>query len=76
MEKHFCTCKKTQCPNHPNNRGQGCDLCIQKNLGCGEIPACFWFNIANVSGVTEYSVDNFVKYYFEHKRQADKKDSL
>jgi hypothetical protein len=37
---------------------------------------CIWFNIANVSGETEYSVDNFVKYYLEHKSQADKKDSL
>jgi hypothetical protein len=75
MEKHFCTCKETLCPNHPNH-SQGCDLCIQKNLEYGEIPACIWFNIASFSGVTEYSVDNFVKYYLEHKSQVDKKDSL
>jgi hypothetical protein len=71
MEKHFCTCKKIQCPNHPNNHDQGCDLCIKKNLEYGEISACFWYNITNVSGKTEYSVENFVKYYLEHKSHVD-----
>jgi hypothetical protein len=70
MEKHFCICKKIQCPNHPNNHDKGCDLCIQKNLEYGEIPACFWFNISNVSGKTDYSVDNFVKYYLENKNNS------
>ena len=68
MEKHFCTCTVTQCPDHPLNHDKGCDPCIQKNLKLGEIPACFWVNISNgVTGSTEYSVENFTKFYLEHK---------
>ncbi|MCL1993434.1 MAG: DUF6485 family protein [Spirochaetes bacterium] len=68
MEKHFCTCQTTDCPSHPGNHNEGCDLCIQKNLKLGEIPACFWINITNgVIGQTEYSVENFTKFYLANK---------
>ena len=74
MEKHFCTCTVTQCSEHPLNNNQGCNSCIQKNLKLGEIPACFWHNITNgVVGKTEYSVENFTKFYLENKkRNGDK----
>jgi hypothetical protein len=72
MEKQFCTCTTIQCPCHPCNHDKGCDLCIQKNLELGEIPACFWVNISNgVTGSTEYSVENFTKFYLEHKAKND-----
>ena len=72
MEKHFCTCTVTQCSEHPTNKGKGCDPCIQKNLRLGEIPACFWINISNgVVGNTEYSVENFTKFYLEHKASKE-----
>ena len=68
MENHFCTCTVTQCSEHPFNTQKGCDPCIQKNLKLGEIPACFWYNVKNgVIGKTEYSVENFTKFYLENK---------
>ena len=38
----FCTCKYTDCPNHPTNHDKGCTPCIEKNLRQGEIPECFF----------------------------------
>jgi hypothetical protein len=68
MKKHFCTCTVTECDSHPNNHSNGCDTCIQKNLELGEIPACFWINISNgVIGKTDYSVENFTKFYLDYK---------
>jgi hypothetical protein len=73
MEKHFCSCPETQCPNHPGNHNKGCDPCIQKNLKFGEIPSCFWSNITNgVVGKTKYSVEEFAKFYLDHKAQVEK----
>jgi hypothetical protein len=74
MEKHFCTCTVTQCTNHTNNHNKGCDPCIQKNLNLGEIPSCFWRNISIVTGKTEYSVENFTKFYLDHKTEIDKQN--
>ena len=68
MNKHFCNCTQTECEKHPNNHDMGCDLCIQKNLELGEIPACFWFNISKVTGKTDYSVENFTQFYLDHKK--------
>jgi hypothetical protein len=76
MEKHFCTCTAVQCPNHPSNQDKGCDPCIQKNLKLGEISACFWSNISNgVIGNTDYSVEKFIQFYFDHKAQVEKQDT-
>jgi hypothetical protein len=73
MEKHFCSCTSNQCPDHPFNHDLGCDLCIQKNLKLGEIPACFWHNISSgVIGSTEYSVENFTKFYLDQKSSQKK----
>ena len=69
MDKHFCTCEQIECQKHPNNHDKGCDPCIQKNLELGEIPACFWFNISSVIGKTDYSVENFTKFYLDHKNR-------
>jgi len=71
MEKHFCTCDVMQCEFHPHNLDKGCDPCIQKNLKLGEIPACFWHNISRVAGTTEYSVENFTKFYLAHKAKNE-----
>ena len=51
MTSHFCTCQNTACRCHPANHGQGCDLCIQKELRKGEIPSCF-FNLVIQPGET------------------------
>jgi hypothetical protein len=72
MEKHFCTCAETKCPDHPVNHDNGCDPCIQKNLELGEIPACFWYNISKVDGKTDYSVEKFTQFYLDHKAQIEK----
>jgi hypothetical protein len=72
MEKHFCTCNSTKCQKHPAIQNGGCDLCIKKNLEQGEIPACFWINVSNgVKGSTDYSVENFVKFYLDNKEQKN-----
>ena len=76
MGKHFCTCEQTECLKHPNNHDEGCDPCIQKNLELGEIPACFWFNISKITGKTDYSVDNFTKFYLDHKNKLDKQNMV
>ena len=47
----FCTCTNTACRCHPANHDQGCNLCIQKELRKGEIPACF-FNLVIQPGET------------------------
>ena len=71
-EKHFCTCNVVQCPNHPDNQGDGCDPCIRKNLELGEIPSCFWSNISKITGTTDYSVEKFTQFYLSHKAQTEK----
>ena len=65
ISKHFCACPNTGCASHPINHAEGCDPCIKKNLELGEIPACFWGNVSNVSGTTEYSAENFAKFVME-----------
>jgi hypothetical protein len=74
MKKHFCTCPETKYPNQPCNHNKGCDPCIQKNLKFGEIPSCFWSKITGgVVGKTENSVEEFIKFYLNHKAQVKKK---
>lgn len=41
----FCTCSDYDCPNNPRNHDKGCTPCIEKNLGTGEIPSCFFNKI-------------------------------
>ena len=62
MEKHFCTCPDLKCPAHPKTHDKGCDPCIKKNLEFGEIPACFWGNVSNVTGTTDYSAKKFAEF--------------
>ena len=62
MSVHFCSCEYLNCSLHPSNHNEGCDPCIKKNLGLGEIPACFWKNESNVKGTTPYSAEQFAKF--------------
>lgn len=43
--REFCTCTDLECPCHPVNHEQGCNLCILKNLHGKEIPSCFFHDI-------------------------------
>ena len=71
MEKHFCNCPATECPNHPLNQNGGCDPCIKKILELGEVPACVWFNAqTGTVGKTEWSMENFSKFYLKHIGQG------
>ena len=70
MSQHFCTCKVTSCKNHPLNHSEGCDLCIQKNLKSGEIPACFWLQISDdLSGYKTYTYQDFSDFLQKHKEE-------
>ena len=69
MAKHFCTCPVLDCSSHPYNHDEGCDLCIKKNLKLGEIPTCFWENVSNVIGVTDYSAENFAKFVMKYRKE-------
>ena len=71
MSKHFCTCTIEDCPHHPSHHGDGCDPCIKKNLQSGEIPMCFYLSVSqDVDGLTEFTVESFVKFYLKHKQEA------
>lgn len=76
MHQHFCTCKVINCKNHPLNHSEGCDLCIQKNLRTGEVPACFWLQISDdLSGYKKYTYENFSDFFHKHKEEySQKKD--
>ena len=64
---NFCTCTVFDCKAHPRNHNDGCDPCIKKNLELGEVPACFWNNVAAVKGTTDYSAENFAKFVMEKR---------
>lgn len=64
MMNHFCTCPVKQCPRHPSNHEQGCDLCIKDNLEKGKMPACMFKAVsADVSEVKDYTIKGFVDFY-------------
>ena len=70
MYNHFCTCPATSCDKHPSSHDKGCDLCIQKNLGAGEIPACFWILVGgDMSDETKFSIECFVDYFERNRDQ-------
>ena len=64
----FCTCTVFDCLAHPKNHQEGCDPCIIKNLGLGEIPSCFWENVSKVTGTTEYSAEKFARFVTERRQ--------
>lgn len=70
--RHFCTCPVTQCPRNPSNHSKGCDPCILDNLQKRKMPACF-YSVVNedVSGVTDYSIEGFVKFFLENQNNGD-----
>jgi hypothetical protein len=69
--EHFCSCKDISCKLNPINHNLGCDPCIKKNLKAGEIPSCF-FHLVNddLSQLQEFTVESFVKFYRENKKDA------
>nr|UWI50512.1 DUF6485 family protein [Clostridioides difficile] len=70
--KHFCTCPVEKCPKNPKNHEKGCSPCILDNLKKKKMPACF-FGIVNedMSDVTDYSIEGFVRYFHEHQTNSD-----
>lgn len=74
MDQHFCTCKVTNCKNHPLNHSEGCDPCIKKNLKSGEIPACFWLQIAdNFREYHTYTYADFTEFFQKHQAEYEQK---
>ena len=67
MKTHFCSCEEFACSKHPYNHTEGCDPCIEKNLKLGEVPACFWYNVSNVKGETQWSADHFATFVTEER---------
>jgi len=66
--KHFCTCRDLDCKLHPVNHDRGCDLCVRKNLQRGEIPSCFFRLVQDdLSGLKEFTMDSFVRFYLENQ---------
>ena len=65
---NMCTCKDTSCPNHPTNHHQGCTLCIAKNLGTGEIPACFFHRAGSDESQENYYFEDFAKLVLEKRK--------
>jgi hypothetical protein len=60
---HSCTCTDTNCPFHPTNHNQGCDLCIIKCLKEKEIPSCFFKSVnVNTSNVKDYTYQGFSRF--------------
>ncbi len=57
--KEFCTCTDYECPCHPVNHDQGCNLCILKNLKLKEIPSCFYNDIDCEKPTENYFYEDF-----------------
>ena len=62
-------------PLHPANHGQGCDLCIQKELRKGEIPSCF-FNLVIRPGETveDCTIQAFARRVLNREAEKDASD--
>lgn len=72
MNAHFCSCTDLKCPCHPANHNKGCDPCVQLNLKQGEIPSCFFRKAhPDISGLKEFTMESFVKFYLEHLGTPD-----
>lgn len=68
---HFCTCPDVDCPLHPGNHDQGCDLCIQKNLTAGEVPSCFFLQATtDLDAVQDFSREGFAALCLGEKGKA------
>jgi hypothetical protein len=66
---HFCACGDSACPLNPRNHDKGCDLCIRKCLGAGEIPSCFFLAVSpDLSGRTDYSYRGFADHVIAHPK--------
>ena len=74
--KEFCTCTDYECPCHPANHGQGCTLCIRKNLSRKEIPSCFFHDIDCEKPTSGWHYEDFAALVEKAKtnRKPDKED--
>ena len=58
----FCPCTDTGCQFNPANHDQGCNLCVEDSLKCGEIPKCFFLKVVDsVEGFEDWSFEHFAK---------------
>lgn len=58
----FCPCTDTGCQFNPVNHDQGCDLCVEDSLKCGEIPKCFFLKVVDsVEGFDDWSFEHFAR---------------
>lgn len=58
----FCPCTDTSCQFNPANHDQGCNLCVEDSLKCGEIPKCFFLKVVDsVEGYEDWSFEHFAK---------------
>lgn len=67
--KPICTCRDTNCPNHPANHSEGCDRCIVKCQALGEIPSCFFRQVYDdLTGVDDFTFEGFARFVAAHKQ--------
>lgn len=58
----FCPCTDTGCEFNPANHDQGCDLCVEDSVKCGEIPKCFFLKVVDsVEGFDDWSFEHFAR---------------
>lgn len=58
----WCPCQDENCPFNPVNHDQGCNLCVEDSLKCGEIPKCFFLKVTdNIDGFEDWSFEHFAK---------------
>ena len=58
----FCPCTDHSCAFHPSNHDQGCNLCVEDSLKCGELPKCFFLKVTDsIEGRTDWSFKAFAE---------------
>ena len=64
----WCPCCDESCQFNPCNHDQGCNLCVEDSLKCGEIPKCFFLKVVDcVDGFDDWSFEHFAKLVLENK---------
>jgi|GEM_PF-635940 len=73
-KEYHCTCTDFDCEFHPSKQSGSCNACIEKNLACCEIPACFFHKIGTgEDNGSEYTFRKFAKraIFADIKKKAD-----
>lgn len=65
--EELCTCDDYSCPYNPRNHSQGCNLCIEKNLNCREIPSCFFNMLEDTKDRTSFKWEDFAELVLKNK---------